>query len=337
MKRVLVSRLDNAGDVVLAGAAIRAVAAEAVVTLLCSAVGRPAGELLPGVSEILVYDPPWSGHAPPPVDAGTVTRLVDAIAARGFASAAILTSFHQSPLPLALLLRIAGVPEVAAVSVDYPGSLLDHRLPYRAELHEVQRSLEVVASLGFSPPDDDRLALIRTEPPVELPPEGRYVVVHPGASVPARRLPDGLVGELLDQLAGLGVVTVVTGSGEERNGLTIPGGVLDLRGRTSFAALVETVRGAGAVVSGNTGTAHIAAATGTPMVGVFAPVVSAANWRPWKVPTILLGDQNVPCAGCRARACPLETQVCVSSIRARDVVGALDRLGSLRQMARPSA
>ena len=42
--------------------------------------------------------------------------------------AVILTSFHQSPLPLALLLRLAGVERITGASTDYAGSLLDVRL-----------------------------------------------------------------------------------------------------------------------------------------------------------------------------------------------------------------
>ena len=40
----------------------------------------------------------------------------------------MLTSFHQSPLPTALVLRLAGVARITGASVDYPGSLLDVRL-----------------------------------------------------------------------------------------------------------------------------------------------------------------------------------------------------------------
>ncbi|HZG88708.1 MAG TPA: glycosyltransferase family 9 protein, partial [Pseudonocardia sp.] len=39
MTRVLVVRLDGAGDVVLAGPAVRAIAARAEVTLLCGPAG----------------------------------------------------------------------------------------------------------------------------------------------------------------------------------------------------------------------------------------------------------------------------------------------------------
>ena len=123
--RVLVSRLDSFGGVLLAGPAVRAVAARAdTVTLLCGPRGEPAARLLPGVDEILVGDAPWAGFEPPPVDRDEIEELLDAVDAY---TALVLTSFHQSPLPTALLLRLAGVRHIAADSVDYPGSLLDVR------------------------------------------------------------------------------------------------------------------------------------------------------------------------------------------------------------------
>jgi len=319
----LVARLDNAGDVLLAGPAVRAAAADGPVTLLCGPAGVDAARLLPGVADVVVWDAPWVGFAPPPVRSGPLRELVDRLAGRA-ARAAILTSFHQSPLPLALVLRLAGVEEIAAVSVDYPGSLLDHRLPYDPALHEVEQNLAVTAALGLPSPADDRLAVRvrrrRREP---------YVVVHPGASVPARALPPALAREVIVRLAGEGRRVVVTGGAGEAGELRLlPDGVTDLRGRTTLAELAAVVGAAEAVVVGNTGPAHLAAATGTPVVSVFAPVVPAHRWRPWRVPSVVLGDGDVPCAGCRARRCPFDTQRCVAGVAAGDVLAALDALAS---------
>src|SRR3954462_15551439 len=120
---VLVARLDNDGDVLLAGAAGRAGAPRADrVTLLCGPRGRRAAELLPGVDELIVHRAPWIDPAPEPLDRAATLALVDQLAERRFDEALILTSFHQSPLPLAFLLRLAGVLRVAATSDDYPGS-----------------------------------------------------------------------------------------------------------------------------------------------------------------------------------------------------------------------
>lgn len=338
MTRILATRMDSAGDVILAGPAIRAAAAAGEVSLLCSPAGEPAARLLPGVAEVLVWDAPWTGFSPPPVDSRSTTELVDTLAARRFEAAAILTSFHQSPLPMALLLRLAGIDQLAAVSVDYPGSLLDHRVGYGEELHEVEQALEVTTALGFGRPEDDRLSLtVPTDLPVT--PEPGFVVVHPAASVPARSLPARLVEDTVRQLHELGTRVVVTGTAEEKRHRPVPAlpGVADLRGATTFAELTSVIAGAEAIVVGNTGPAHIAAATGTPVVSVFAPVVPAHRWRPWRVPAVLLGDQAIACAGCRSRRCPLSVQECVERVEAADVVEALDRLGTLKAAARTSA
>jgi ADP-heptose:LPS heptosyltransferase len=181
---VLVARLDNDGDVLLAGPAIRAVAASADrVTLLCGPRGRAAADLLPGVDEIVCHRAPWIDPEPEPVDRAATLGLVDDLGERALDQAIILTSFHQSALPLALLLRLAGLPVVAAISEDYPGSLLDVRHRPDEELHEVERALSLVATLGYRlPPGDDGALRVRRDRPATRPspPDSPYVVVHPG-------------------------------------------------------------------------------------------------------------------------------------------------------------
>jgi ADP-heptose:LPS heptosyltransferase len=130
-RQALVVRLDSQGDVLLAGPAIRAVAAGArKVTLLCGPRGLAAAELLPGVDELVCFRAPWIDPDPEPVEPAVVDALIRDLGDREIEEALVLTSFHQSALPTALLLRLAGIPVVAAVSEDYPGSLLDvrHRL-----------------------------------------------------------------------------------------------------------------------------------------------------------------------------------------------------------------
>jgi ADP-heptose:LPS heptosyltransferase len=92
-----------------------------------------------------------------------------------------------------------------------------------------------------------------------------------------------------------------------------------------MAALLDR---AAAVVVGNTGPAHLAAAVGTPVVSLFAPVVPAARWAPYGVPTVLLGDQGAACRGTRARECPVPGHPCLASVSPDDVVAAVEKLVS---------
>jgi ADP-heptose:LPS heptosyltransferase len=329
--KALVVRLDSFGDVLLAGPAVRAVADRAAhVTMVCGQRGADAARLLPGADEVLVWNAPWVGFAPPPVDRSDIESLVDRIAAVRADAALVFTSFHQSPLPAALLLRMAGIRRIAADSVDFPGSLLDVRHQRAPHAHEVQAALDLAEAAGFPRPqgDDGRLRVRHAPGAPELTGPGPYVVVHPGASVPARRWSRERCAQAVRLLAEAGHRVVVTGGPDEREltAAVARRDSVDLGGRTDPPLLAAVLAGAGAVVSGNTGPAHLAAAVGTPVVSLFSPVVAAERWGPYGVPHVLLGDQRAPCADTRARVCPVPGHPCLDEVTAEDVVAAVEKL-----------
>jgi len=330
---VLVARLDSDGDVLLAGPVLRAVAAGAErVVLLAGPRGAAAARLLPGVDEVLVWHCPWIAPDPQPVDPADVAALVERLRALRVDRALVLSSFHQSPLPTALVLRLAGIGWVGAVSEDYPGSLLDlrHRLP-ETGLHEVERMLSLADAAGFPLPEGDDAGLAVRRPLADvshLTGTGPYVVVHPGASVPARQPSAAWSARLVGALADAGHRVLVTGGPAERllTAQVAAAGGTDLGGATDLAGLAALLAGAQVVVVGNTGPAHLAAAVRTPVVSLFAPVVPAERWRPWGVPGILLGDPSAPCRLTRAQHCPVPGHPCLDGVPVRDAVAAVEEL-----------
>jgi ADP-heptose:LPS heptosyltransferase len=329
----LAVRLDNAGDVLLAGPAVRALAhGSDRVTVLAGRHGAAAARLLPGVDQVLEWTCPWIDPDPAPVDRDEVLGLVATLAGHRFDRAVVFTSFHQSPLPLALVLRMAGVPWVGAISVDYPGSLLDLRHRVDDMLPEAERALSLALASGYAPPvdDDGRLAVRRPLPDVaHLLPDGRFVVVHPGTSVPARAWPAERHAAAARLLVERGHRVVVTGAASERDltaRVCAGSGAVDLGGRTDLAELAAVLDAADAVVVGNTGPAHLAAAVGTPVVSLFAPTVPATRWAPYRVPTVLLGDQQSVCRDTRVTRCPFEGHPCLSTVRPENVVRAVEQL-----------
>ena len=348
MGRTLAVRLDSDGDVLLCGPALTLLAETGdEVDLLVSSQGLAAAGLLPAVSEVLVYDAPWSGFRPPPVDRAATAGLVERIASGGYDRAVVFTSFHQSPLPMALLLRLAGVPFIAAASVDYPGSLLDVRVRRDDPPgggHEVEAAVEIAVAAGARRPARiPGLAVRHPLPDVTdlLPGDGRdLVVVHPGASVPARSLTPVHAGRIVAALRDAGYLVAVTGGPGERDLVArtlaacpggTGGGVLDLAGRTDLAQLAAVLERAAVVVVGNTGPAHLAAAVGTPVVSLFSPVVPADRWAPWGVPVRLLGDQHAPCRDTRARECPVDGHPCLTGVPPDEVVAAVTGLATERR------
>ncbi|MCW3815038.1 HAD-IIIA family hydrolase [Micromonospora sp. DR5-3] len=336
---VLVVRSDSAGDVLVTGPGIRAVAAGADrVVLLCGPRGRVAAELLPGIDEIIEWPLPWIDSNPEPVDPQDMRRLTTRLAAVAADEAVIFTSFHQSPLPLALLLRMAGVPRISAISDDYPGSLLDtrHRVP--TGIPEPERALSLAAAAGYTLAPDDEPGLRLRDSPVptgagadtapENPVAGLpddYVVVHPGSSVPARACPAGRCAQIVAALVADGRRVVVTGGPDERDltARVAAAGGIDLGGATDLAGLVRVIAGARCLVVGNTGPAHLAAAVGTPVVSLFAPTVPFGQWGPYRVPTVRLGDAGAPCRGTRAAVCPVAGHPCLAGVEPAEVVAAV--------------
>ncbi|MET7331864.1 glycosyltransferase family 9 protein [Nonomuraea sp. NPDC005650] len=338
--RVLVARLDGAGDVLLAGPAVRAVRTLArELVFLAGPNGVPAAELLPGVDRVIEWRAPWIEHAPPPVTKGQAADLVGRLA--GVDEAVVLTSSHQSALPLALLLRLAGVRRITAISNDYPGSLLDvrHVVDESLDVHEAERMLAVARAAGFELPrgDDGKLAVRRPLPDIGgesghlldaggAAGKGTYVVVHPGASAPARTWPAERHRQAVRELAQDGHRVVVTGTERDLTAYVAGDAAVDLGGVTTFAELAAVVDGAGVLVAGDTGPAHLAAAVGTPVVSLFAPVVPAARRAPYGVPAVLLGDQEAPCRGSGARTCPVPGHPCLSHVTSEQVVKAVREL-----------
>jgi histidinol-phosphate phosphatase family protein len=323
---VLAVRADSAGDVLVTGPAIRAIAGRADrVVLLCGGRGRSAAGLLPGVDTLIEHTLPWIDPDPQPVDRAGVDDLVARIAAERIDEAVIFTSYHQSPLPLALLLRLAGIRRIAAISDDYPGSLLDvrHRVP--DDLPEPERALSLAAAAGFPAPADCRLR-IREPGPAPLAPG--YVVVHPGASVPARACPPQASRRIVRALVAAGRRVVVTGSPDETALTAAVAGAdaIDLGGRTDLAGLAAVIAGAACIVVGNTGPAHLAAAVGTPVVSLYAPTVPFVRWAPFRVPLVRIGAADAACRDTRASHCPVPGHPCLSQVEPSDVAAAVDLL-----------
>lgn len=336
MSRAVVARLDSAGDVLITGPAVRAIAeSHDAVTFLAGPRGRAAAELLPGVDDLIEWQAPWVDFDSPELTAGHVEALVKQL--RDFAPERVyvFTSFHQSPLPLALICRMASVPWVGAISEDYPGTLLDLRHHVPDGLPEPERALSLARAAGCElSAGDAGMLRVRQPPPVgpelaETLGDRSFVVFHPGAAVPARRPTPERSARMVEALVGAGHRVVVTGDPSERDLTAAVAGdiAVDLGGRTTLDTLAAVYADARVVIAPNTGPAHLAAAVGTPVVSLFAPVVPASQWSPYGANVVRLGDQQAPCRLTRARVCPVAGHPCLDGITDDELLDAVNRIG----------
>jgi ADP-heptose:LPS heptosyltransferase len=318
LRRILVVRPDNLGDVVLSGPALRALrraAPRARLDLLAAPAGAAVAPLLPEVGEVLVASVSWQQLDPAAVPAEEDLALLDRIRAGRYDAAVLLTSFTQSPWPAAQLCRLAGVPVRVGTSKEFGGAGLTHWVPSPPdELHQVDRALRVLARVGV-PPVDGRLRLAVPDAAhatarrvlAEHGVTGPYAVLLPGASCSSRRYPVDRFAEVAGLLAAAGLPVLVGGTAAEsepvgRVARNRPG-VLAAAGELDVPALAAALAGARVVVCNNSGGAHLADAVGVPAVVLFAGTEQPDQFRPRAVPAAVL-TVPTPCAPCRQLRCP---------------------------------
>ncbi len=306
-KNILCIRADNMGDVIMSGPALRALKSSfsCRIGLLTSSVGSGIAGCMPEIDQLIVSDLPWikSKTAFAPEDG---MHLIELLKSHRFDGAVIFTVYSQNPLPAAMLAFLAGIPRRLAYCRENPYELLTDwfpdKEPYEFILHQVERDLKLVQSIGADI-SHDHLQLsfsnaARTAVKEKLNAAGMdnskpYIILHPGVSEKKRRYPLEQWIETAERLGRHDDFQIgITGSVPEKQladtiaeRAACPG-IFSLAGTFSVEELVALVYDASLVISVNTSTIHIAAATHTPTLVLYA--LTNPQHTPWKTPSVVL-------------------------------------------------
>lgn len=323
-RNILAVRLDNTGDVVMLGPALRAVkeaaggGSERRITLLASPGGALAAPLLPWIDDVIVWRSVWQDLGQLPFDPQRERELIDDLAARRFDAALIFSSFSQTPHVPGYVCYLAGIPLRAGESKEFGGATLTTELRGAADdLHQVERNLRLVEQLGFTTPDRKLSIAIsdaarRAVPDLlrwaGLDPTSPFVVLHPGASAEARRYATERSGQVAHGLTERGWQVLITGVEREAAIVATVAehapAARSLVGGTTLAEYAALVERAALVICGNTLPLHLADAVGTPVLALYSGTDLESQWRPRVTPTRLL-RQPTPCYPCYLFRCPI--------------------------------
>lgn len=348
VRRLLVVRLDNLGDVLMttpALAALRESLPGAHIALLASPAGAALAPHLPMIDDCIAFDAPWvKSCADDDAPGATEAALVERLHCGRYDAAVVFTVCTQSALPAALLCRLAGIPLRLAHSRENPYRLLtdwvrDPDLPLASARHEVQRQLDLVAAVGLRAEGDDRLRLAYRADDAHTmrarfaaaggDPRRPYFVVHPGATAPSRRWPCERYGEAARALVDAsGCQAVFCGAEDDRAHVdaaraALGGPCVDLTGRLALGELAALVAGAQVVLCNNSAASHIASALGRPVVVLYA--LTNPQHVPWRVRARVL-SRDVPCRNCLRSVCPEPNHGCLGGVTVREVVEAATSL-----------
>jgi ADP-heptose:LPS heptosyltransferase len=214
-----------------------------------------------------------------------------------------------------MLAYMAGIPKVLAYCRENPYGLLTHWIPdeepHRFIRHQVRRDLDLVKAVSAIPPCENLCLRVndvwhKVEKKLEssgMKLDRPWLILHAGVSETKRQYPFNLWVETGHKIIDkLNAQVLLTGSSSEKQ-LTcrlqqeIGEDSYSIAGLLDMEEFICLVQHSPLIVSVNTGTTHIAAAAGTPVVVLYAQ--TNPQHTPWKVPCKVLQFQVAEDAGSR--------------------------------------
>jgi len=286
---------------------------------MASPAGTQAASLLPWVDDVLTWRVVWQDLGRLEFDPVREWELIETLRDRKFDAAIIFTSFSQTPHAAGYLCYLAGIPLRLGESKEWGGGVLSTEVKSAPdEMHQVERNLRLIESVGFQVsdrsltiqiPESARRSTITKLIEHGLTANAPYLLLNPWASCQARTYPwerFALAARRLAEITGWPVV--VTGVEKDRERSTplleaLKPYAIDLIGVTSLPELAALIAGARLVLTNNTSTLHLADATQTPSVVLFSGTEYESQWKPRHSLFRVLG-QPTPCSPCYAFTCP---------------------------------
>jgi heptosyltransferase-3 len=209
---------------------------------------------------------------------------------------------------------------------------------------EANYLLDVVSKAGVHVPEIDERAFALPLSKMEraridslwhehkVPKDSIIVGLAPGSKMPAKRWPLERFIEVGRSVLGTSrdVRIVTFGGAEDR----APGEairqalgdrVINLAGELTLLESAEALRRCSVYVGNDTGTMHLAAASGTPCVVIFSARDHPGRWDPFGKHHVLLRT-DPPCAGCLLETCIEQDMKCLKDIGVSAVVDAVKNI-----------
>lgn len=299
-KKILCVRPDNMGDLLMSAPAISAVKEtfRCRISLLTSSMASPIASYIPGVDDIIVWDVPWV-KGTEPWSAVAFEKTINELKQQQFDAAIIFTVFSQNPLPTALMLTLAGIPNRLAYCRENPYHLLSHwvpeKEPYVFIRHQTRRDLDLVKAIGASTtdetinirlPQDHEQSLRAKLAGAGVDATRPWLVLHPGVSEKKREYPVDHWTEVGKKIISqLNYQVIVTGIARERPLVeSICNGIgphaYPLAGRLSLEEFITLIRFTPLLISVNTASVHLAAAVKTKTIVLYA--MTNPQHTPWR-------------------------------------------------------
>ncbi|MDD3344952.1 MAG: lipopolysaccharide heptosyltransferase II [Candidatus Omnitrophica bacterium] len=337
-RRMLITRTDRIGDVLLSTPAIKALRLkypQAYIAMMVSPYARDIVEGNPYLDEVIIYD----------------KDLKHRSWIRSFKFAGYL---RKKKFDLAVILHPANRVHILAFLAGIPRRLgYDRKFGFLNNLkkahtkqqglkHEAEYSLELLETLGIKGRARDLYMPIREESErwaeklledSGIKSTDKLLALNPGASCPSKIWPAERFAQVAEELARRHNFKVLVLSGPKDSSLAqevcakTGCGALDLSGRTSVSQMASVLKRCSLFISNDSGPVHIASALGTPVISIFGrnqPGLSPFRWGPLGEKDRYL-HKNAGCVECLAHNCE-KGFACLKMIGVKDVLSEAEKI-----------
>jgi len=333
-ERILVIKLRYLGDVLLSTpvlTALRTAFPKARVSMLVNPGTEAMIATNPCLDEVLIAE-----RARSPI---RQLRFAAALRGRRFDLVVDLTDGDRA----AILSRLTGAPIRVGLNREgrWRGRLYTHVVPIREQpIPMIRQHLMALEMLGIPVSDgvspslrtqaSDEAAACAALGAVGIGAGERFVAVHPGARWWFKSWPADRFASLIDHVqAKLGMKVVLLGSVADRE---IAETILDrveterrsLIGRLTLLELAVVLRRAALLVGNDNGPMHMAAAMGTPVIGLFGPA-DPRIWGPAGQGHAVF-YKGIDCRPCFPGGCRRGEQNCMRLIAFDEVIPVVERM-----------
>ena len=330
-ERILITRIDRIGDVVLSTAVFPAIKRRYPKSQVAALVSKETEAVVrgnPWIDDVIAYDK----------GSGLRSWLETVWFGWSLKKNRFNVVIHLHPTNRVNIISwLASIP----IRIGYRRKnyyLLTHVIEekkWQGKKHEADYNFDLLALIGVPKPDKLEFYFPLVDSDKDLlncilpqPFNDRYVVFHPSASCKSKKWAPDRLARVADQLVrDYGVLPVIIGGRD--SGIPdalnmqefMEASAVNLLGKLNLGMLGWLLKGARLLISNDSGPVHIASALGTPVISIFGrrqPGLSVTRWRPLSSNSSFL-QKDVGCVECFAHLCQIDFK-CLKELKAEEVI-----------------
>ncbi len=340
---ILLLRLDRIGDFILgipAYRALREAHPDDRISVVVPAKVAELAEACPYFDEVFLFEAHWLEPGAPLLNRWkSALKLIRFL--RSMPLDMVMDFRYQSRLD-PLVAGLSGAKMRIGYNQGWVSWFLSKKVSQPPkEFHQVDRNLHLLDAIGIQAKDRhleiwaderDKKTAENHMPAQELLPGIPTIAIHVGAATPSKKWMEESFSNLIFELHANTQADILVLGGEHDqpsaheivDGLKCP--CVNLTGKLTLRQMAALIKDCQVFIGCDSGSTHLAAACGVPVVCLFSAANEENIWRPWG-PKVKVMTAHPDCSPCRSHECTrTDGYFCMNEIKVDEVVAEVKAL-----------